>query len=115
MAIRKAQKGGAAKKAVKAGPRVGPGAVKKIVKVGNKVGIGAAKKAVKAKTKIKPKAKGKMIKKAQFGWIGNLTGSKYTMGPRINLEGKPKIAKKASTKAKAKALTAKKTEKKKAK
>ena len=26
----------------------------------------------------------KMLKKAQFGWIGKLTGSEYIMGPRSN-------------------------------
>lgn len=42
----------------------------------------------------------RMIKKAQFGWVGELTGSEYTMGPRSNQKSKPKVAKKVSTKAK---------------
>jgi len=44
----------------------------------------------------------RMIKKAQFGWMGELTGSGYIMGPRSNQKSKPKVVKKVSTKAKKK-------------
>jgi len=53
-----------------------------------------------------------MLKKAQFGWIGKLTGSKYIMGPRSHQPSLEKAGEKAGAKAKGLKSTVKKTVKK---
>ena len=58
------------------------------------------------------------LKKAQFGWIGELTGSKYIMGPRpkeVNTAILTEKAEKAAAAAKAKLAAAKAAETKKKK
>ncbi len=57
----------------------------------------------------------RMIKKAQFGWIGKLTGSKYVMGPRINPDDSADKGKKGTRKAGVTRKVAKKKVKKKVK